>query len=299
MTGPVVTAAGAVLWRPASGGGGAVEVAVVHRPRYDDWSLPKGKTEPGEALPVTAVREVEEETGSRAALGRHLGTTHYRVRHRPKTVDYWAARETGGGFAPNDEVDRLEWLSPARARERVTHPLDVVVLDRFTAVPVGGATTTLLLVRHASAGAPGRTAAADRARALDADGRAQAAALVPVTAAFGPAAVHAADRVRCQQTVAPLAAHLRTDVVTEPRLSEEGYARDLAEGRLRAQALLAQPATAVVCSQGGVIPDLVAWWAARDQVPVADLRTRKAATWVVTASAGRVVAIDRRDDPTR
>lgn len=294
MTEPVVTAAGAVLWRPAAGG---VEVAVVHRPRYDDWSLPKGKTEPGEALPVTAVREVAEETGATASLGRYLGTTHYRVRHRPKTVDYWAARETGGRFAANVEVDRLEWLGPAEARRRVTHPLDVVVLDRFGAVPVGAATTTLLLVRHASAGRPSPSAAEDRRRVLDDVGRAQARALVPVTAAFGPTAVHAADRVRCAQTVAPLAAHLGTTVVGEPRLSEEGYALDLAEGRLRAQALLSQPGTAVVCSQGGVIPDLVSWWAARDQVRVPDVHTRKAATWVVTAFAGRVVAIDRRDAP--
>ena len=114
MTPPaaVIRAAGAVLWRPSRRYG--VRIALVHRPRYDDWSLPKGKAEPGEVPPVTAAREVEEETGFRAAIGRSLTTVSYKANGGPKTVQYFAARRIGGLFTPNKEVDRLEWLPPPR-----------------------------------------------------------------------------------------------------------------------------------------------------------------------------------------
>ncbi|MBO0850387.1 MAG: NUDIX hydrolase, partial [Pseudonocardia sp.] len=100
-----VVAAGAVLWRPAPGDG--TEVALVHRPRYDDWSLPKGKLNPGESVPAAAVREVAEETGHDIALGASLGESRYRVEQGDKVVHYWCARASGGGFVPNSEVDEL------------------------------------------------------------------------------------------------------------------------------------------------------------------------------------------------
>ena len=111
--GGVIRAAGAVLWRPSRRYG--VRIALVHRPRYDDWSLPKGKAEPGEVPLVTAAREVEEETGFRAAIGRSLTTVSYKVNGGPKTVQYFAARRMGGLFTPNKEVDKLEWLPMAKA----------------------------------------------------------------------------------------------------------------------------------------------------------------------------------------
>ena len=262
QSGGPIAAAGAVVWRPRTRA--TVEVALVHRPRYDDWSLPKGKAEDGEALPVTAVREVAEETGSVVALGRHLGRTSYRIGQRPKRIDYWAARERGGDFAVNEEVDDLVWLTPDQARQRTSYADDRRVLDRFAAAPTGPTTTTLLLVRHAKAGSRKKFHGDDRLRPLEADGRRQAAALAPLCAAFGPAQVHAADRVRCEQTLAPLAAELGTEVVEEPLLSEEGYEADVAGGRLRVQELLVAEATSAVCSQGGVIPDVVSWLAARD-----------------------------------
>src|ERR671917_1510797 len=89
---------------------GDVEVALVHRPRYDDWSLPKGKPHSGETLPLTAVREVGEETGHTVALGARLGSTRYLVRWGQKVAHYWAARSTGGSFRPSEEVDELRWL---------------------------------------------------------------------------------------------------------------------------------------------------------------------------------------------
>ncbi|MFJ4965892.1 NUDIX hydrolase [Streptomyces sp. NPDC088729] len=122
-----VLAAGCVLWRRSPVGGG-LEVCLVHRPRYDDWSFPKGKLKRGEDALAAAVREVQEETGHLCAPGARLPTSHYLVDGRPKEVAYWAAEATGGAFAANDEVDRVQWLTPGAARTRLTQPRDGVQL---------------------------------------------------------------------------------------------------------------------------------------------------------------------------
>lgn len=119
-----VLAAGCVLWRRAPDGNG-VEVCLVHRPRYDDWSFPKGKLKRGEEPRAAAVREVLEETGHHCAPGDRLPTSRYAVDGRPKEVAYWAAEATGGSFTANDEVDRILWLAPEAARVRLTQPRDV------------------------------------------------------------------------------------------------------------------------------------------------------------------------------
>lgn len=131
-----VRAAGCVLWRrtAAAGDGPAgVEIALVHRPRYDDWSHPKGKLDAGETPAQAAVREVLEETGMSCVLRMELPTARYVVRGRAKEVSYWAAEATGGVFVPNDEVDRMLWLPPAQARRRLTHPPDRPLLDAAAA----------------------------------------------------------------------------------------------------------------------------------------------------------------------
>ncbi|MER6237547.1 NUDIX hydrolase [Streptomyces clavifer] len=127
-----VRAAGCVLWR-RSPYDGAIEICLVHRPRYDDWSFPKGKLKRGETALECALREVLEETGHHCAPAAVLPTARYLVNGRPKEVSYWAAEATGGAFAPNDEVDRVTWLSPPAARTRLTRPGDRVQLDAFLA----------------------------------------------------------------------------------------------------------------------------------------------------------------------
>ena len=125
--GHTVGAAGGVVWRRDSAG--ALEALVVHRPRYDDWTLPKGKLLPGEREEEAAMREVEEETGLRCELGRELPSSRYRDRHdRPKVVHFWAMRPLGGEFRPHDEVDDVRWLPLSEAGAALTYEGDRAVL---------------------------------------------------------------------------------------------------------------------------------------------------------------------------
>jgi 8-oxo-dGTP diphosphatase len=104
-------------------------VALVHRPRYDDWTLPKGKLDRDESFEDAALREVLEETGLRCRLGRELPASEYEVRGRPKLVRYWLMEvESQTPFAANDEVDELRWLEPARALELLSYERDREVL---------------------------------------------------------------------------------------------------------------------------------------------------------------------------
>jgi 8-oxo-dGTP pyrophosphatase MutT (NUDIX family)/phosphohistidine phosphatase SixA len=286
-----VRAAGAVLWR---GAGRATEVALVHRPRYDDWSLPKGKLDPGETTAEAAVREVKEETGFDAVLGRYLARTEYPVPARtgsgtvPKTVDYFGAEAVSGEFAANDEVDELRWLDPTAAEKLLTRPEDVRVLRAFCEVPVG--LTTLVLVRHAKAGKRDDWTGDDDLRPLSDAGLRQASALRRVLALYAPDRVLSAPRLRCVQTVHGVADDIGLEVRHEPLLSEEGYWPDPVLGLARLLAVAGDGGTPVVCSQGGVIPDLVSALADRDGVELPAARggvvpSKKGSFWVLSFRA--------------
>jgi 8-oxo-dGTP diphosphatase len=293
-----VLAAGAVLWR-TDGDASAPEVAVIHRPRYDDWSLPKGKVDPGETEPVTAVREVHEETGYACVLGRRLASVSYPVEQGSKKVRYWAARTVDGTFSPNDEVDKMIWLPVREAIARLGYPHDRKVLRRFARVPAD--TQTVLVVRHATAGSKSRYRGDDRKRPLDKHGRAQAESLVGQLMAFGADRLYAADRTRCEQTIEPLADELGETVHPEPALTEEAYAEDRKAARRRVLEIAAEAAVAghtpVICSQGKVIPDLIEWWCDRDGVRPDKSRNRKGSTWVMSLAGGRLVAADHIGSP--
>jgi 8-oxo-dGTP diphosphatase len=138
MTPTLIRAAGCVLWR-RSPYDDALELCLVHRPRYDDWSFPKGKLKRTEDPATAARREVLEETGMTCELGPVLPSAHYLVEGQPKEVHYWAAAATGGAFTPNDEVDRIRWLTPTAARERLTQPRDRDLVDALLAALGGSA----------------------------------------------------------------------------------------------------------------------------------------------------------------
>lgn len=136
-TGPIL-AAGCVLWRKSPYAADGTEVCLVHRPKYDDWSHPKGKLKRAEDALAGALREVLEETGHHCAPGARLGTVSYLANGRPKQVIYWAAEATDGEFAANDEVDRILWLPPRTARDRLTQPRDRLLIDALLdSLPTG------------------------------------------------------------------------------------------------------------------------------------------------------------------
>lgn len=298
-----IRAAGGVVWRHAEGADGepGVEVAVIHRPRYDDWSLPKGKLAAGESDLEGAVREVLEETGYHVRVGRPLGETRYDKAGmggtRPKVVRWWSMQAEEGAFSPTREVDDLRWLSLALASDQMTRDTDRDVLERFARGTTP--TRTILLVRHAAAGSRSAWAGDDRDRPLDDCGVAQADELIRIVAHFEIGSVISADYRRCLETVAPLADAFDLAVTLEPLLSEVGYPgrEEEAVSLLRRQGDADHDALA--CSQGDVIPDLLARLADADGYPLeTPIRNRKGSTWALSIDAdGRLVAADYLDAP--
>jgi ADP-ribose pyrophosphatase YjhB (NUDIX family) len=272
-----------------------VEVSIVHRPRYDDWSLPKGKLDRGESEPVAAVREVREETGYRSVLGRSLGSVRYPVEEGVKQVRYWAARSLEGEFTATAEVDDLVWLPVRDAIGKVSYAYDRKVLRRFAKLPAD--TKTVLIVRHGTAGTKNRYNGDDQNRPLDKRGRAQAESLVGLLLAFGATSLYASDRLRCIQTIEPLADELRTDIKREPSLTEEAYWQSRKKARQRVLEIAASDGTPVICTQGKVIPDLIQWWCDRDGVKPAMSRNRKGSTWVQSLLEGMLIAADHIETP--
>ena len=301
LTGAPIRAAGGVLWRTAvaSDGISTVEVAVIHRPRYDDWSLPKGKLAPGEADLEGAVREVLEETGHRVRVGRMLGETRYQKTvgdlTRPKVVRWWAMEDEGGIFSPSREVDELRWLSLADAAAELTRDTDREILEAFVRGPAP--TSTVLLVRHATAGSRVTWTGGDKLRPLDECGQAQADELVRILARFDVARIVSAEPLRCVETVRPLADALSLPIEPAPALAADGDGLEVAIALVRA--LGSTERDAVACSQGEVIPDLVATLAVEDHVPLGiPVRARKGSVWALTFDAtGRLVAADYLPPP--
>ena len=254
MASRLVEAAGGVLWRPAAGGVG-LEIALVHRPKYDDWSLPKGKLNEGEHPIVGAVREVWEETGFTGVPGIPLPSVNYLKDGLPKRVRFWVMRPVAGEFVPNNEVDQLIWLPPREAQAHLSPQRD---RDVVTNVDLGLVSTrTCLLVRHGSAGERASWEGDDRERPLDAAGELQAESLVPLLSAYQVKRVLSADVMRCLQTVGRYAEHAHLSVESEPLLSESAYGEwpELSVDRMLE--ILGAGVPTVACSQGKTIPGLV------------------------------------------
>jgi 8-oxo-(d)GTP phosphatase len=297
VSGERILAGGGLLWRP--GPAGDIEVCLVHRPKYDDWSLPKGKLEPGEHVLTAAVREVREETGVHAVVGRRLPTQEYRLGEDRKVVEYWSMTPAGGAFEADHEVDSLLWLPVAEAAARLTYDRDRAFLLTSAALPAE--TATVLLVRHAKAGSRSKWHGEDTLRPLDPSGRAQAEGLRRALRWFAPTAVAAADPLRCVQTVGPLAADLGLPVEPAPALAEDAYDKDPDAGLRALETAAAAGGRTVLCSQGGVIPDLVRRLATRDGVRPGrrsgtKIPSRKASVWALTFSGPALTAADYYPD---
>lgn len=288
----VIEAAGGVLWRPAQGGLG-VEIALVHRPKYDDWSVPKGKLRADEHPLLGALREITEETSFVGQPGRMLGEIHYLKEGTPKRVRYWAVRALAGQFVSGDEVDQLVWLPPREALAHLTPERDSPIVESFAmnARP----TVTCVVVRHGSAGQRETWVGDDRERPLDELGHGQAEVLAKVLEAFGVQRVLSADVLRCLDTVGPFAASRGIMIESEPLLSESGYAAAPQAAVARLLSVLTAGERVVVCGQGKSIPPLLRGVCDALNVPACSSSTPKGAFVALHFDAenpGELLAID-------
>ncbi|HAT1289361.1 TPA: NUDIX hydrolase [Corynebacterium striatum] len=283
-------AAGAVLWR---GNPHDPEVAIIHRPRYDDWSLPKGKVDPGESLPTTAARELREETGYDAKLGKLIGKVTYPVQGRTKVVYYWLAKVLSGDFTDNSETDELRWMPIDEASELLTYAVDTDVLEKAKKRLLLAPTTRVLYARHAHAHERRNWAGDDNLRPLDKKGRRQAEMLVPMLAPFHPTAIYSAAPQRCQQTAAPLADELGLDIAVNKDFGDEVWLSNPTAAKAAFQRVVSRGGIPVIVSQGETIPGIL-----KDldpkflKVDFEDLKFKKGSVWVLSFNEGELTGAD-------
>jgi len=291
-------AAGAAIWRPPADPAEDAEVLLVHRREYDDWSLPKGKSEPDEHILLTAVREVQEETRVRPVLGPRLPTVEYISWGRPKQVSYWSAVGVGVEAAPGHEIDAVSWLPLGQAREQLADTHDDPVISAFQPLE----TVPLILLRHASAGRKAEWPGDDGSRPLDERGVADAQTLAGLMACFAPVArVISSPAVRCIETVRPYAAGFGGTVETEDCLAPYGPSAacssrtDLADVLRRLlSGLVADRLPVVLCLHRENLPDVLAEACSALGVPgavPADPSLPKGGFWVAHAAAGGTVGV--------
>ena len=282
LAGPsVVLAAGAICWRLV---GTKTQVLLVHRGERADVSLPKGKVDPGETPPQTAVREIKEETGLSIALGAPLGTIEYTMPGgREKIVYYWAAEISDAAvaastFAPNSEIASVEWLSIKDARAAVSYDRDRDVLDRFAArVKAGNARTfPIIALRHGKAVPPASWDGPDSTRPLLHRGLEQARSVAPAIAAWAPERLISSTAVRCITTIEPTAALTGLSIRATDGISQDAYEEGTASVRKVVHKRLERRVSAVLCSHGPVLPLIIDEMAARTHTPL-DAPLRRAA----------------------
>ena len=318
---PLVETAGAVVWRVR---GGSLQVQLVHRPRYDDWSWPKGKVEEGEAFQVTAIREVAEETGKPIVLGVPLpGRQYLTPEGHVKRVHYWAARRARRGHdsaalrarspvAPvlKDEVDASEWLDADDAAKRLTWASDRAPLDALAEAHEAGrlATRALVIARHGKAVPRTVWHGSERDRPLTPIGHAQAAALVPVLGAYGIETAISSRWERCATTIDPYVRAAGLRPAFSEYLTEAQHERSPSRVAATIRYLLEDSAGAtLLCTHRPVLPtvlDVLGQHSARaiaDSLPTRDpfLEPGQALVGhVATTSKGpRVVAVELSAPP--
>ena len=283
----LVRGAGGVVSRTLPGG--VVEIALVHRPGYDDWTLPKGKLDPGEIEEFTAVREIEEETGLRCRLEKWLGTTRY-VDHkaRRKVVHYWLMRPLSGFFSPNREVDELRWVPPHKAVDLLTYEHDRALLGRLDGhmeLSQHPHMRSVYLVRHAKAGDREEWDGPDHMRPLTKSGLKQAEVLADRLEAFSITRITSSPHVRCLETVEPIARRLGLRVILSDALVE---GTDPAVSRAFLEES-AQSAT-IACSHGDVISGVMEHFAEAGVVLEGEPRWEKGSVWALETDGHRVHA---------
>ena len=279
-----IWAAGCVVARRSRTG--EARYLVVHRPGYNDWSLPKGKIDKGETFLETALRELEEETGIVGSNPRLIGSVGYDTKTgNSKIVKWWVVEVHSGEFTVNSEVDKVKWLSRDKAVKKLDYRNDRAVLDRADRMYRGESAGTVFLVRHAWAGVRDDTDPSDRNRKLDSRGKKQRKAIrdhlltVPLTR------VLSSDFKRCTSTVKPLASRLGVRVETAQALTEGRHPEQVMDliGQLDAEPV-------VLCTHGDVIADVIGHLMAEGVPMDGPIDSEKGSIWELRTARGRVVS---------
>lgn len=257
-----VYAAGAILWRIDEG---VFKVALVHRGRYDDWSWAKGKVDPKETLPQTAVREIREETGLKVVLGLPLGIQKYHLPNKNlKKVYYWAAKVTDkalaqSNFVPNEEVAEVLWFTPEDARAKLSYSHDVEQLDLLIKYHNDGVLETepLIVLRHGKARSRATWKDGEASRPLLAEGNDQAEALPKLLKAFGARLVFTSPWTRCLSTIAFYAQSSKVKVKVSPELTEAANAKNGVNTKNVTKALMNLNKGVILCTHRPVLPNII------------------------------------------
>lgn len=294
-----VLAAGAICWRLRKD---ELEVLLIHRPRYDDWSWPKGKLDPGETMPEAAVREVREETGLHITLGQALADVYYQVSSGLKEVRYWAAQVDGPEAVPDGkEVDKTQWCSAAKALTMLTNPSDREPLEKLSVRAAAGELDTwpLILLRHAKAKPRSSWTKAEGDRTLAATGARQALSDSKLLLAWRPARVVTSSWTRCLATVAPYAQASGAKVKQTDVLTEASHKRKPRKVRELTEKLLDKGRPVVLCTHRPVLPTVLNVLRGRltadalDALPTSDPYLSPGEIVVCQVANAKVVCVER------
>jgi 8-oxo-dGTP diphosphatase len=256
-----IYAAGILCWREK---GSEVEVLVVHREKYDDWGFPKGKQDPGELLPQTAVREVHEEAGIKVKLGRKLSVISYQVGSEQKEVHYWASKVKAKTakkqkFSPNEEIAKVEWIGANKALTLLSYDHDRQLL--LTALELHSKheleTRALIVLRHAKATPRSDWKGEEAKRPLLPEGLAHAKALPTLLAAYGPKVLITSPWKRCHDTIAPYAKQFKKTLVERSQLTELSNKRRPVSTKKVVGGLLGTSKSGLICTHRPALPSVL------------------------------------------
>ena len=289
-----ISAAGAVVWRKHKDN--FTEVAIIHRPKYDDWSFPKGKLEVGESLIACAHREVLEETNLQTEFGPHLGQVEYFTPDGLKKVTYWSAKVIAEKpFRANTEVDQLKWIPITKVIEVLTNETDKEIFDKFVKVKFNS--KPFILLRHAKAITREEWQGEDDDRPLSSSGQNQAMRLLSTYQVFNIDQIHSSDAVRCYDTVKSMAKGLDIKLEVSSKLSESTYKKDKEKAFDYVRELIKEDKSILICSHNPILPKMLNKLTKKSEIEADEDKLSPADGWVIHRSGKEIIQIDRLDAP--
>ena len=294
MSSPIL-AAGAVVWRKSEKE--KIEVVIIHRPKYDDWTFPKGKAEISEPLIACAYREVLEETNIETAFGPYLGEVEYLTNDGKKKVSFWSAKVIKEKeFNSNAEVDQLKWVEVTKVKELLTLDTDRKILEQFLRIEPD--TKPLVLLRHAKAVTRDEWQGEDDDRPLDSYGQNQAKRLLAMYQVFNLEQIHSSDAVRCYDTVVAIAKGLSIKLEVTGKLSESTFKKDKEKAFDYAKDLMKLNESILLCSHNPILPKMLNKLTKKSEVDADEGKLLPADGWVIHRIGKEVIQIDRIDSPS-